>query len=116
MYKGKKNDCKNNVTDSINFSSESDTDYFNLRDDKIEEYNILKAFVDAYYSLKTGSKDHENISQFYSQLCEKFTYIFEQEDAHELLMVIFNMFNNYAKKQTLYKPRLQYMKVLKSLV
>ena len=102
--------------DNISTSdSESDAEYFTLENSKFEEHKILKSFIDAYYALKNGERSCEAIVKFYDHLCEKFTYIFEQEDAHELLMVIFNLFTEYAKKQTLYRPRLAYMKVIKYL-
>lgn len=72
--------------------SDSDDDkYFKLTDSEIEEHYILKSFIDAFYALKRGSTDSDKISTFYEHLCETFTCIFEQEDAHELLMVLFSV-------------------------
>ena len=105
-----------NEDDNEIFDDETDYKYFSLRNNKIEEHHILKAFIDAFFALKYGNKESHAISWFYEYLWEDFTYVFEQEDAHELLMIIFNLFNEYAKKQTLFRPRYDCMKILKQLV
>ena len=105
-----------NQDDSEIFDDETDQQYFSLKNNKIEEHHILKAFINTFFSLKYGDKESHAVSYFYEYLCENFTYVFEQEDAHELLMIIFNLFNEYAKKQTLFRPRYDFMKILKGWV
>ena len=101
---------------SIVDDAEPDYKYFKLNNSHIAEHNILQSFIDAFYCLKDGEREDDKIVSFYDHLCEKFTYIFEQEDSHELLMVIFNLFNEFFKKQTLYQPRLDFMRGIKDWV
>ena len=95
---------------------QSDFEILKVEDNFQEKHYILKSFIDAYYALKHGETDWDKISSFYGHLCEQFTYIFEQEDAHELLMVLFDFFNKYAKEQVRLLPKLEYIRELKKMI
>jgi hypothetical protein len=96
--------------------TDSDSSYFTLDSSTFSEHHILTSFISAYTSIINGDTDLEKVSKFYDILCETFTDIFQQEDAHELLMLIFGFFNDYARKQTQLKPRLDYMRGLVDMV
>ena len=104
------------TSQSTSADSDNDSDYFRMEYSTDDDHYLLKAFIEAYSGLKNGDTDMDKVTTFYDHLCDQFTLIFEQEDAHELLMCIFGFFTDYAKKQTKMAPSLEHMRELKWMV
>ncbi|CAI2364229.1 unnamed protein product [Moneuplotes crassus] len=110
----------------LNFTSvltkkSAEESFFKAHDELVDEdaqFNteMLQDFIKAYFSLLQGRKQYKDMENFYDKLCQNFTYALEQEDAHELLMVLFTMIYDYAKTQALQKPVNDFKEIVKQCV
>ena len=57
----------------------------------------MQGFIHLFKDVERGRQ--KEILNFYDLLCNEFTEINQQEDSHELLVVLLDLFQEYSKRQ-----------------